>query len=311
MLTKETLKGVWAGVPSPWNEAGDFDEATFRGDVSRLRDAGVHGVYTTGGTGEFYAYDYDEFRRMVDAFADEVVGRIPNQVGCTWFNTRGVIQRAVYAAEKGIDGVQIAFPCWMPLTDRECAQFFKEVSAAIPHTPITFYNSAYSKRYLVGKELWPIIDAAPNIIGTKAAPTDFPTFMRMMIEVPDLAHFVGEGFLVPGTMFGAKGTYSSVVLWNPELMVHWFELCERKEWDKAIELQWKMARFSVNVDSVLAAADYANDPVSDKAMAEAAGFLKGSRQTRRPYLPVPDEQMKLVVDATLKTWPELLDHRHK
>jgi len=41
------------------------------------------------------------------------------------------------------------------------------------------------------------MEAAPNLIGTKAAPTDFPNFMRMMIEAPDLVHFVGEGFWYP------------------------------------------------------------------------------------------------------------------
>jgi len=132
MLTKENLKGVWAGVPTSWDEEGEFDEITFRENISRLRDAGVDGIYTTGGSGEFYAYSFDEFRRMVDVFTDEVVGQVSNQVGCTWFDTRGVIQRAIYATERGIDGVQVAFPCWMALTDDECVQFFRTFRRLFP-----------------------------------------------------------------------------------------------------------------------------------------------------------------------------------
>jgi len=94
-------------------------------------------------------------------------------------------------------------------------------------------------------------------------------------------------------------------------MLDWYGLCERKEWDKAIEMQWKMALWAVKVDYVLAAAGYPHDPVGDKAMAEAAGFLKGGRYTRKPYLPLPDEQMEFMINKTLDVWPELLAYRAK
>ncbi len=82
------LHGVYAAVPTAWDNQGRFDAATFRENLARLIDAGVHGVYTTGTDGEWYALEFDEFCRMVDAFAAEVVDRaVGSQVGCTWINT--------------------------------------------------------------------------------------------------------------------------------------------------------------------------------------------------------------------------------
>ena len=63
MLTKENLRGVWAGVPTSWGADGRFDAEAFGENVRRLCSAGVHGVLTTSTSGEFYTLAEDEFRR--------------------------------------------------------------------------------------------------------------------------------------------------------------------------------------------------------------------------------------------------------
>ena len=114
----ERLYGIYAAVPTAWDDEGRFDAATFRENVARLIDAGVYGVYTTGTDGEWYALEFDEFCRMVDAFAVEMRDHsVGSQVGCTWINSEGVIRRARYAVDRGIRGVQVALPAWLRLSD--------------------------------------------------------------------------------------------------------------------------------------------------------------------------------------------------
>jgi 4-hydroxy-tetrahydrodipicolinate synthase len=83
-LTRKNLHGVWAAVPTPFDEWGHFDPGVLRENVRRLHTAGVHGVYTTDSDGEFYAIELDEFRRIADTLADESrrLG-IPTQMGVT------------------------------------------------------------------------------------------------------------------------------------------------------------------------------------------------------------------------------------
>ena len=65
-LTADEVRGIWAGVTMSWDEQFRFDEETYLKNVQRAASSGAHGLYTTGSTGEFYAIEYDEFRRMVD-----------------------------------------------------------------------------------------------------------------------------------------------------------------------------------------------------------------------------------------------------
>jgi len=93
MLAKERLYGMWISVPTEWDEDGNFDEKTFRDEIAMLIDAGAHGLYTTGSTGEYYALDWEEWKVLQDAFIAETAGKIPVQVGANWFNTRDTIKR--------------------------------------------------------------------------------------------------------------------------------------------------------------------------------------------------------------------------
>jgi len=116
-LTRTTLGGVWVAIATPWDERCEFDEPTFRTNVRRPAAAGVSGIYTTDADGEFYAVEWDEFRRIVDALADEAQrAGVATQVGTTWYSTRGVVARLRYAEHQGILGAHIGHPPFMEMT---------------------------------------------------------------------------------------------------------------------------------------------------------------------------------------------------
>jgi len=307
MLTRENLRGVWVSVTLPWDEDGNLDEATFRQNVAKLIESGVQGLYTTGSTGEFYALDWDEFRRMVDAFAAETQGRVLTQVGCTWLNSRDSIRMARYAAERGVDGVQVALPFWMELNDDEVLQYFVDLGRACPDVGLVHYNIRRAKRFLTGRDYQRICARVPNLIGTKFGSSEFAAWMELQINGPELAHFVGEGDLVMGMMFGAKGVYCSHALMNPRFILDWFSLCERGEWDEAARIQWRVNRWLVKAVYPLLGAGHL-DPTLDKAFQEMVGWLKGSRWTRPPYIPLTDEEMTRLIEDTKAYYPEMFEY---
>ena len=307
MLTKENLKGVWVSITIPWDENGNLDEGTFRENAAKLAECGVHGLYTTGSTGEFHALDFDEFEQLVDAFAAETEGKILTQVGCSWMNTRDSIRMARYAVDKGIDGVQVAVPFWMELNDAEVLQYFVDLSQACPDVGITHYNIRRAKRFLNGKDYTRICEQVPNLIGTKFCSSEFSAWMEMQINGPELCHFCGEGNLVVGMMFGAAGMYCSQALMNPEFILDWYGMCERKEWEAASQIQWKVNRWLVKDVYPLIEAGHL-DPTLDKAFQEMAGWLKGSRWTRPPYIPLSDEEMAKLVEGSRTRYPEMFEY---
>ena len=65
------LHGVWAAVTTSFDAHDRFDPGVTRENIRRLAAAGVHGAYVTDSDGEFYAIEADEYRHIVDMFADE------------------------------------------------------------------------------------------------------------------------------------------------------------------------------------------------------------------------------------------------
>src|SRR5437868_4595374 len=119
-LTGKTLRGVWAALIVPWTDRDELDTKRYVKEVRSYGPTGVHGIYTGGTTGEWYAQDDDTFERIAKITCEEGhdVG-LPVQIGCTAMSTRTVRKRIRAAKRAGADGIQIALPFWLELKDDE------------------------------------------------------------------------------------------------------------------------------------------------------------------------------------------------
>ncbi|MFH1007221.1 MAG: dihydrodipicolinate synthase family protein [Candidatus Latescibacterota bacterium] len=104
-ISAEKLAGIRAGVTMSWDPDDAFDEASCRINTEQMCQAGAHGIYTTGSTGEFYALDYQEFCRMVDIRV-EICSRydMPLRIGCFADAARKTLKLLGYAASKSVEG---------------------------------------------------------------------------------------------------------------------------------------------------------------------------------------------------------------
>jgi dihydrodipicolinate synthase/N-acetylneuraminate lyase len=246
-LTSNQARGIWAGVTMSWDDADRFDEKSYIANVQRTIQSNAHGIYTTGSTGEFYALDFDEFKRMVDVQA-ELCGpaRMPLQIGCCSDVTRSTIRLMEYAASKpAVGAAQVVLPYWMELSDREMIQFFKDIYTACPDLPLIHYNIPRAKRFLTGVHYLKILEVAPSLIGVKFTHTGqyFGQLADSIAATPNLSYFVGETLLVSAMQIGARGSYSSVILTNPPFMLKLYALARSNEWEAAFRMQRRVADF--------------------------------------------------------------------
>jgi dihydrodipicolinate synthase/N-acetylneuraminate lyase len=237
-LTADNLRGIWAGVTLSWDAHDRFDEASYRTNTEAMCRAGVHGIYTTGSTGEFYALDYDEFCRMVDIQV-EICGRfrMPLQIGCIADCTRKTLRLLEYAASKPqVGGAQVAIPYWMELNDRELLQFFKDLHRACPDLPLIHYNIPRTKRFLTGPDYLRVLEVAPTLIGVKFtfAGSHFGQLQDALLLTPQLSYFVAENLMVSAMQLGARGCCSSLICTNPTFMLTMYE--------HAVEGRWACSR---------------------------------------------------------------------
>src|SRR5579871_5555831 len=206
-LTAEALRGIWAGMTMSWDEQDRFDEVSYRTNTETMCKAGVHGIYTTGSTGEFYALDFDEFRRMVDTQV-EICSRysMPLQIGCCADATRKTLRLLEYVARQPhIGAAQVAIPYWMEVNDRELRQFFADLQRACPDLPLMHYNVPRAKRFLQGPDYLRLLEVAPNLIGVKYtfAGSNFGRLQEALLLTPQLSYFVAENLLASAMMLGA------------------------------------------------------------------------------------------------------------
>jgi dihydrodipicolinate synthase/N-acetylneuraminate lyase len=310
-LTAEEIKGVWAGITLCWDEAFGFDEQTYRSNVERALKAGVHGIYTTGSTGEFYALELEEFRRMVDIQA-ELCGaaKMPLQIGCCADSTREALQLLEYAAGKAeVGAAQVVLPYWMELTDREVLQFFKDLHSACPDLPLVHYNIPRAKRFLGGDDYLKILEVAPSLVGVKYtfAGSNFGALQGALLQLPQLSFFVAENLLASAMQLGARGSYSSLVGTNPAFMLEMYEHASQGRWNEAIKMQQTATQFFDDAAGfILSRGEGAIDPVFDKGLGVASGCVLGSQRTRAPYIGWSDETVTAMRAWLKENYPQFL-----
>ena len=306
LLTSDTLKGMWAGMPVPWNEQDHLDEEALRENVRRICRVGAHGVYTHGTTGEFYAQTPGEWRRVVQITVQECRQfQTPTQVGCTALWTAEVIRRAEFAQEIGAGGIQVAFPFWLALSDAEAAGFLKEVTRAVPGMPVILYNTGRSKKPLTPDLLKRLLDQEIPLIGCKGVRSEeeLSAFLGL---APRLKIFSGEDKLAAWWNSGVRGSYSSLVYACPRLMLRYYQLCEEGK-PEANQIGSGLQRVSQEFVVPLLQEGF-SDTAFDRTFAAATGFLTGSLlRSRPPYRMATPREVDRFRQCCLRVFPQFLE----
>ncbi len=243
-LTAETLRGIWPALLTPWTEAETVDEDAFAAEVRSFAQAGVHGVYTGGTAGEFYAQDEATFQQITELVCEAARPfGLPVQIGCTALSTRTVRRRIEVARHAGADGIQVALPFWLPLSDEEVLDFFDEIADAAGEVPLVLYHSGRAKRRIGPDLLARLCGRTPTLIGVKDTVSDEGDWRALRDAAPGLSFFGPDHRLLDRIRSGGRGTYSSLAGLNPKGMVRYHELCDQACWEEAAT--WQSAAVSL------------------------------------------------------------------
>jgi len=226
-LTSNTLKGLWAAVPTPWKPGGGIDAGTLRRNCERLAHvARVDGIYTTDSDGEFYAIELDEFRELTRIFGQAVeAAGVDAAMGVTWSSTQGVIDRLRAARDAGIPNAHVGFPMFMPLARSDVDRFWEDLARAVPEARWIHYAHPRCGPMLTGADYARILGQFPEqMIGTKLGTASISELTEIISHSPQLAHFSVDPILGPAALLGARGDYSywvntmprwSAATWTP------------------------------------------------------------------------------------------------
>lgn len=307
-LTFENFRGSWAGLPVAWNDRDEFDEATYRADVARCCRLDMPGIYTGGTTGEFYALDFDEFKRIVDATVEEAhaLGK-PVMIGVTSTYTLGAARRAAYAAEAGADAIQLALPFWMEVPDSTLLDFFRQVSASAGHIALSIYETTRAKKCLTLEQHRMIKGELPNYLMVKANSNTLGTTAEGCLALTKLGVnvFCDESSLWPALgPHGVSGCCSSFVYYAPEIVLQLNRDLKERDWKRLSAGAAKLNRLLDFLIERFGPLGY-YDSALDRLGGVAGGVLRTSLYCRSPYPHARDEDVHALREWYRQNLPEV------
>lgn len=308
MLTRKTFVGPWAGLPVAWTDTDEFDAATYHDDLVRCCQAGVHGIYTAGTTGEFYAMEIDEFETITRCTIETCHAcGTPVMIGCTATSTRGAVRRAAIAAALGADAIQVALPFWLELQNCEVLPFFCEVASASGGLPMSIYETTRAKKCLTIHQHREIFDEIPQYSMVKANAGTVGVTPEGCQELSSFVNvFVGEAEWARLGPYGAIGSCSAMVYWNPWVVLSAWQSLFRQDWAALQTASRKIIKLHEFLIEAFGARNF-SDSADDRNAARATGFLNTSLRTRGPYASSTEDDVLLLRSWLAQNYPEMLD----
>ena len=237
------FSGIFTANIVIYDEQGRIDHREMERYIAWLIDAGIHGLYPNGSTGEFVRLSSEERRDVVRLIAEVNQGRVPILAGASEANIRDVLQMAEYYADLGADAISLVPPYYYKISDTSLYEYFAEIAR---HSPldILLYNIPQFTQELPLDTMEQLL-AFERIFGTKDSSRDLPrlvnTMDRLRRQRPDYVVLNGcEEILLPAIVMGANGATTATAGIVPEIIVELYDRAVAGDLERARELQYRL-----------------------------------------------------------------------
>ena len=212
------FQGILPAIISPMTSEGRLNEAAFREVIEFNIQAGVHGFWVAGGTGESILLSDEDNRRIAEVIADQSGGRVNNIMHVGAPTTGRSAALAEHAAQAGVEAICCVPPFFYGRTHDEIVEFYRIVGAAAD-LPLFVYNLPQATGVEITPELMQKIqDKVPQLTGLKHSAQSFGN-VRAFASM-GLACLIGNNALMlPAMTIGATGCVDGPPIIAPELWV--------------------------------------------------------------------------------------------
>ena len=244
MIDRERIRGIIPPLSTPLTREGDLDEAGTRRLIRKLIDAGCHGMFILGGTGEGLYLTDRVYARAIEVSVDEVAGRVPVLVGVSDTSTARVVDRGRLAARLGADVLIANPPC---IGQRPPPVVYEHYVRLTGETgmPTMVYNVPPGIPTDVAVETLAELAEQDGIIGMKDS-ASYTHLCRVLAATKGTGFRVlcgVENFFVAAMMAGAVGGTLASANVNPELSVTTYDTCISGNWTQAQQMQELLSEF--------------------------------------------------------------------
>ena len=233
-------RGIIPPIITPLTDDGEVNYPVLRQMVNHLIDNGVHGLFPLGTTGEFYAFDDDTYRKILETVKDETRGRVPVYGGANHITTRGVIRLVKICEEVGVDAVSVLTPMFVSQTQDELYDYYAEIAASTT-LPIILYNVPSRTGMQIAVSTLKKLSEIENIVAIKEASGNISYTAQVAAECPELDIYSGnDDEALCCLALGGKGLISVTSNVAPREKHDEMKLYLEGKHEEALEIQKKI-----------------------------------------------------------------------
>ena len=244
-------EGIIIPVITPVDAQGKFNEPVYRQLIDFWADRGIDGVFPFGTTGEFYAFDNEVYRHVLEVTKDAVRGRMAVYAGANHITTAGAVELAKIAEEVGVDALSVLTPMFVSQTQDELLAYYTTIANATS-LPIIIYNNKPKTNVTVAPETVRKLAQIKNIVGVKDSTGDMTNteeYIRLTRDLPDFRVLVGRDTLIyAGLCYGAAGALTSCANIAPDLAVAIYNCYKAGDQAGALDAQFKFSKLRISTN---------------------------------------------------------------
>lgn len=244
-------EGIIIPVITPVDAQGKFNEPVYRQLIDFWADRGIDGVFPFGTTGEFYAFDNEVYRHVLEVTKDAVRGRMAVYAGANHITTAGAVELAKIAEEVGVDALSVLTPMFVSQTQDELLAYYTTIANATS-LPIIIYNNKPKTNVTVAPSTVRKLAQIKNIVGVKDSTGDMTNteeYIRLTRDLPDFRVLVGRDTLIyAGLCYGAAGAITSCANIAPDLAVAIYNCYKAGDQAGALDAQFKFSKLRISTN---------------------------------------------------------------
>jgi dihydrodipicolinate synthase/N-acetylneuraminate lyase len=236
------IKGIVMPILTPFQEDGELDEPMGCALADFLIGAGVHALFLLGSFGQGPVMRTDQRKRFAEVIIKHVRGRVPIVVHVGTADSYSTAELGLHAKSAGCDAIAVVGPYYYnDHTEYEIMEHFKEVGRRVGMPMLIYNNPPYSGYDITPAMMLRLKEQVPQIFGAKLSADSLETALNYLNQLPsDFSIFGLASSLMPGALYGIRGTIVPPWIAFPELAVALWRALEAKKLDEALQLQIKI-----------------------------------------------------------------------
>ncbi|MCX5537056.1 dihydrodipicolinate synthase family protein [Streptomyces sp. NBC_00006] len=243
-MARHALQGIIAPTVLPMTSSGLLDRPSLECHLNALIDAGVHGLWINGTTGEFHALDEDTRGSAVDVAAKTAAGRVPVIAHVGDAATPLSIRQARAAVDAGADELAVIAPYFTPYGREELRDHYRAVADAVGFPVLAYHFPQLTPSALTVDCVLQLAEEGV-LRGLKDSSGDLTWLRRVLRSAArrdlDLACFAGASGLSDIALYaGAAGATSSLANVTPRTLVALYEAARAGDFTYARALQERL-----------------------------------------------------------------------